>query len=194
MSKRSKKPKSSLRSIDDCNRAMREIALYEIEIEKIQGECDEAVNTALARAHRLAKPRLERKHALIADLAAYCEEHKDALTVGGKTVEMLFGRFGWRLSPPALKIAKGFKVDGKKATWEALVALVKEKLGAAYIQVKETVKRDEIKAAGFDDGELLAAGLAIEQDDEWWYEVDRTALATPGVRAGGSAAPAEGRR
>jgi phage host-nuclease inhibitor protein Gam len=184
MSRRGKKPASSFRSVDDCDRAMREIALYEIEVEKIQGECDEAVNSAVARAARLAKPRLERKYALVADLAAYCEEHKDELTAAGKTVEMLFGRVGWRMSPPALIIAKGVKIGGKRATWDGLVGLVKEKLGEAYVLVKETVKKDEIKKAGFDDAELLAAGLAIDQGDEWFYEVDRAKLE----------APAEGRR
>lgn len=166
---------SSFASLEDCNAAMRRIALLDIELEKISGECDAEITKAKSAAGRRSKSKAEQKAQLVADLALYCGAHKVELTAAGKTVEMLFGRVGWRLSPPALKIAKGVKVGGKRATWDGLVALVKEKLGDAYVRVEESVAKDEIKKAEFDADELLAAGLVIYQDDEWFYEIDRGA-------------------
>lgn len=193
MTRREKKPASAFQSLDDCSAALRRIALLDIELEKIQGECDWVIAAAKRDAERRAKSKAEVRRQLVNDLAAYCEEHKAELTAAGKTIEMTYGRVGWRMNPPELRIAKGVKVGGQKATWDSLVALVKEKLGAAYVRVKESVAKDEIKKAGFDDDELLAAGLAIEQRDEWFYEIDRARVA-PAVIAGGSAAPAEERR
>lgn len=189
MTRRAKKPASAFVSIDDCNAAMRRIALLDIELEKIQGECDTVITMAKREAEKRAKSKVELKKQLVYDLAAFCEERKGELTAAGKTVEMLYGRLGWRLSPGELKLAK---VKGERRTWGSVVALVMKVLGGEFIRVKHEVKKDEIKAAAFDATKLERAGLVIEQRDEWFYELDRTrALAAPGVIAGGSAAPAQ---
>jgi phage host-nuclease inhibitor protein Gam len=184
---RAKKPAPAFETLSDCDDALRRIALLDIELEKIEGDCNWVIAAAKRDAERAAKSKVEQRARLVAELELFFEAHKRELTHdhANRTVELLYGQAGWRLSPPALKIARGVKIGGKRATWAGLVALVKEKLGIEYVRVEESVKKDEIKAAGFDDDELLAAGLAVQQDDEWWFEVDRERVSGSGCQVPG---------
>ena len=155
-----------LETLDDCNDALRQIGLLEVDLGHIEGICDKQVARSKARASELARGVIEKRDALVAHLELYYELCREALESDGKTTTLTYGKMGRRRST-ALKPA------GTR-TWKQVLEAVKARNGGAFIRTKEEVDKEALRKLSPE--QLSAVGLQLEGDDVWFYEVDRVRL------------------
>ncbi len=74
--------------------------------DKIQSGLNAKVDELKAKAMVDDEPHQEKISQLVEGLFAFAEAHRDELTDGGKrkTVEVPTGTFGWRMTPPSVKL------------------------------------------------------------------------------------------
>jgi len=99
--------------------------------------------------------------AIFRDLDKFLRTHRDEIVAGGrKTVALTHGVLGFRLPPESLVLSPGFTEA------DAIAALRKRHAAEAalYIQVTESLRKDDLKAM-FDDEELAQLGLELDQEE-----------------------------
>lgn len=106
------------------------------------------------------EPFVKHKRALETSLQAYAEYHREELFASKKTVDLLFGQFGYRKST-SLK-------PGPKNTWAKVLEKLKRLAKRDAIRVRESVDKDELST--WSDDRLEAVGVARESKDQFWYE------------------------
>lgn len=167
------KPKNTITS-----RTLAEAAMSEIDsIDRQFADWDmkEAEGVAVVREQFAAIRKennyagLEAKRALlIKELEAWAET--DCANWDGKrTIKTPFGRLGFRTSTPAVVLVK--KVS--KSFDAAIEWLERLRLSQFVREVKEVNKEailSEYSAKTLDEKALLAAGLKVKQEDEFWIE------------------------
>lgn len=126
-------------SVDDLNRLMHRLGAVD---RRITAREDKG-NDQKARVDRVTEeataPMKSEREALVATIQAYAIANRDELTNNGedKTVEMRHGILKW------YREGKGtLEVPDEEA---AIAALKKKRGGRAYVRVKESLKRDELK-------------------------------------------------
>lgn len=97
---------------DESAEVLAKIAKEQRKIERIKSELNEEVDKLKADATSQAKEHEENILELVEGLYVFAEANRDSLTYHGrrKTVELSTGIFGWRLTPPAVKISNIKKV------------------------------------------------------------------------------------
>ena len=168
--KRHKTAAQELATLDECNDALRQVGLLELDLECVKTWCDEQVLVAKKEATERAKKTIAKRDALVIQLELYYERHKQDLEAGGKkTVVLTYGKMGRRLST-SLKTAS-------RQTWKKVL----EKVQAAYadgrfVRTKEEVDKDAVRKANLTSPELSKLGLRLDSEHAWWYEIDRSKL------------------
>ena len=131
MGTRYKPDTGKLNSLDDVDLALKEIGLAEKELDAI----DAKLNAEIAKLKEKAVKDGEEKRKLItekvAKIQAYAEYNKGDLFKENKSVELNFGKFGYR---------KSSKISVKKTTLELL-----KKLLESHVQELEAEKSEERK-------------------------------------------------
>jgi phage host-nuclease inhibitor protein Gam len=98
-------------------------------------------------------------------IQAFSVENKDELFSKKKSVESIFGTFGFRTGTPKLKTLKGF-------TWPAVTNLLKEFL-PTYVRVTEEPAKDKL-LADRDNEEISGlfgkVGISVIQDESFFVE------------------------
>lgn len=86
-----------------------------------------------------------------------------------RSLKLLHGTIGYRLTPFAVKLIRGFKM-------ERVVALAKTILGANYVRTKEELDKDTILAnrAQIPPATLASCGLRIEQGEAFYATPEKT--------------------
>ena len=170
MAGRPKIPTSEILSEEQANAAMLEMLTAQVELEKLQG----AMDLARAAATTKFEKDLDARKSRLADLTeqlqtwylAYAEVPENR-----KSITLAHGVIGDRISPPALKPLN------RKWSWKAIGAVLQSKYGAKFFHAAETPKPDKDKIrAELDDEQLKVCGLKVEQDEEFYIELDRTTL------------------
>jgi phage host-nuclease inhibitor protein Gam len=132
-----------IETVEDANLVLKEIGLLETELAAIDSEAHKAIAEIKEAAAKNGEPKRKRIAELSGLLAAFAEYNKGDLFRERKTVELSFGKFGYRASTV---------ISVKKTTVELL-----RKLGLGkYIRVKEEPNKEAM-------GEL---------DDETLHQVD----------------------
>lgn len=78
-----------------------------------------------------------------------------------RTVDLTFGKIGFRTPPATLRLSRGFS----EADVVELFKRAHPKEWASYVQVRESLRRDEIKFA-FSIDELEKLGLSLDQKEQ----------------------------
>jgi len=125
---------------------------------------------------------LEIKGKMDADFAViqqYCEENREAMFVGGKSIETNGVKVGFKDGKPKVEILEpieGYDAERVKELWEAALGLVKVKL-PDYVRTVEEIS----KAKLIEDREqpavirgLVKCGLCIVQDETFFIKVTKT--------------------
>ena len=137
----------------------------------MQGEAD------LARAAVTAKfeARLDAAKKKIADnfeslQAWYMAHHKTLELPGRKSVDMTYGTLGRRLGNPTLKILN------RSWTWAGVTQKVRAVYGSvAYFHEPKPPELDREKLRmGLDDEQLKVCGLKVEQEENFYCDLDRS--------------------
>ncbi len=98
---------------------------------------------------------------------AWAEAHPQDFA-GKKSLELLHGIVGWRVSPPAIKPMRGY-------TWSAVLDRLKALARGEYIRVKEEVNKDALLAAR-ESEDLRGLYCQVEQADEFFIDPKLTSV------------------
>lgn len=165
------KPRNSITSRDQAEAAMSRI--NQIDMQFAAWDLKEATAVSLIR-EQFAELRKDNNHiGLEAERALLMKELQDWAEVDSqnwekKTLETPFGKFGFRVSQPAVvlvrKVARSFK---------HALELLQGKMPEFVRQVPEVDKEAILaaeRAGHLDERALKACGLEIKQEDEFWVE------------------------
>ena len=134
-----------------------EIAALVINERSLKAEMDAALNTTREGFEEQLADVNEELAGLLPRAMAWAESHTEDFA-GKKTLEMLHGLVGWRLSTPTLKPIKGW-------TWKRVLAKIKSlpAMAKSYIRTKEEVNKQAIIADrdGLSGDALAAIGVKI---------------------------------
>lgn len=160
-------------SIEDANAVLRDIALCQIELQKIDAPAAEDIKRIQAGAEHAGRQYRERIETLEALLVPYAEANKDQLFPDDKkrSVSVTFGMFGYRKSTSIV-------IDDEAKTIEAIEISKKnlaKKLGLTDAVVRDP-KIHKTKLRKFSDDILAKFGIRRETADTFFYEVDIEAV------------------
>jgi phage host-nuclease inhibitor protein Gam len=153
-----------LRSWDDFDRALREVALIDLQVGKLDDVRREAVLAATTTFDVLSQKPLKNRERIADELEAYYKAHRKEAEAGGKrSIDLNFGRAGFRKGGPKLALRKGWK-------WGDVLNALKEQFAARFVNSKESIDKDALKSANLADAEMEALGVKITQKEEFFFE------------------------
>jgi phage host-nuclease inhibitor protein Gam len=155
------KDELALKSWDDVDITLKEIAECELEIENITTEMNQKIHDIKLEAEMKAKPLQDRIERLGLDIKAFVEENKAELN--GKTKQLNFGKTGFRLST---------KLVLKKV--ETVLENLKRFKMEDCITVKESINKDVLKK--YPEADIIKVGGTLKKEDVFWYETEREKL------------------
>ncbi len=162
----------ALRSWEDVNEALRQMAEATIALEDIQGEMNKQILGAKKAAEEQGKPYKDRIAKLGHEIKDYATEHRADM---GKTKSkvLTFGTVGFRQST-SVSLPKA------KDKLEQIIRKLKARKMSDCIVVEEKISKDALKKYGEDT--VNAVGATWKQKDEFGYDLDLAKLAQ--IKAG----------
>lgn len=154
-----------LKSWDDVDNALKEIAENEIKLDELEGEATKQIHGIKLAAGIEMKPYQDRIDALGRDIKEFVSEHKDELE--GKTRAMKFGKTGFRLSTT-------LSLPSAKDKLEKIIAKLRRRKMDDCVVVKESVSKEVLKK--YDESTIIEVGGTLKKVDEFWYETDRAKI------------------
>ena len=151
----------ALKSWEDVNDALREIAQEQIALNDIDGEMNKQIIGIKKIAEQDAKPHADRIAKLEKDLKDFVEDHRDDLGKA-KSMTLNFGEVGYRLST-------SITLPKDKEKLAEIIRRLKTRQMTDCIVVEETVSRENLKKYGEDT--VNAVGATWKQKDAFGYDV-----------------------
>ena len=145
------------KSLNEAAQFLAQIGEEQRATDEIKSGLNAVVDKLKAKAVADSEPHQEKVSQLVEGLFAFAEAHRDELTDHGKrkTVEVPTGIFGWRMTPPAVKLRD------VESILESLKALKLER----FIRTKEEVDKEamlkEPEVAG------TVKGVSIGQHEDF---------------------------
>lgn len=160
------KPKFDYKPITDLNgvdNVLREIAEIDRDLDLIEIDKNEKIDAIKEAAKEEAKLLIAQKDFLGKSLALYTEENKKDLIKDGKTVNLNFGKIGYRQST---------SLETKsKVTWAKVLGYLEENNHKDCLTYKATVDKSEL--AKKEDSFLDKVGVFVKIQDNFFYEVNK---------------------
>lgn len=151
----------ALKSWEDADKALREIAEEQIALQDIESEMQRQVIGIKKIADQDSKPHADRIAKLEHDLKEFVEDHRDELGKA-KTKALNFGEVGYRLSTSvSLPKAKEKIAD--------IIRKLKARGMNDCIVTKEDISKDNLKKYGEDT--VNAVGATWKQKDAFGYDI-----------------------
>nr|DAP14019.1 MAG TPA: hypothetical protein [Caudoviricetes sp.] len=156
----------ALKSWEQVDAALKEIAENEIALADIEGDMNRQLNGIKITAAQDAKPHQDRIDKLGKDIKEFVEEHREDLGKK-KTMALNFGETGFRQST-TISLPKA------KDKLDEIIRKLKSRKMTDCIITKETVDKEALKKYGED--KVTAVGAGFKQKDTFWYEAARDKL------------------
>jgi phage host-nuclease inhibitor protein Gam len=147
-----------INSLEDANLVLKEIGLLERELESIDAEAHKQMADIKAAAVKKGETLRKRIIDNAALLGAYAEYNRSELFKERKSVDLVFGSFGYR---------KSTSISVKKTTLE----LLKKLNLAKYIRLKE--EPDKEAMAAMTDEELVQVDAVRKVKDDFFCEANK---------------------
>ena len=154
-----------LKSWDNVNAALKEIARGEIEIAEIEGQMNIQINDIKEQAEKQCAPIRDAIDELGKQLKDFSEINRPDFGKG-KSRKLAFGTLGWRASS-AITI--------KKALTEKIIDNLRKLDMGDCVKVTESVNKDIL--ATYPEDKIKASGATLVKKDTFWYETDKQSLA-----------------
>lgn len=151
----------AIKSWEEADAALREIAEKQIALQDIESEMQRQIIGAKKIAEQDSKPHVDRIAKLERDLKDFVEDHRDELGKA-KTKALNFGEVGYRLST-SISIPKA------KEKIEDIIRKLKARGMSDCIIVKEEISKENLKKYGEDT--VNAVGATWKQKDAFGYDV-----------------------
>ena len=163
----------SLKSWEDVNDALRQIAEAQIALGDIESDMQKQIIGAQKVAEEQSKPIKDAQARLEREIKAFVTEHRDEMGKA-KTMTLTFGEVGFRLST-AISLPRA------KEKLEEIIRRLKSRQMHDCIVVEEKSSEDALKKYG--DDTVNAVGATWKQSDVFGYEVNIAKLEQ--IKAGG---------
>ena len=160
---RAKPQSSKINNIHEANQTLREIALLQDDLARIDTEADRKIAKIKEDAVKKGEQGRKRIVELEQGLALFAEYNKTDLFPEKRSAELSYGRFGFHRST---RISIKTK-PAEKSTLYLLKTLFPKKA----IRVKEEVDKEELK--DWPDEKLAQINAKKVQNDNFYYEIDR---------------------
>ena len=161
MAKKSAKP--VLRSLEEADNCLREIAECQIAINTIEADMNISINNIKERAVKLSDPMKANIDMLTQQIKDYAEYTRADMT--GKTVQLNFGKYGFRQSSSVSFPAK--KTD-------MVLNNLKQFGMNDCINIKETINKEALER--YKDEDIAKVGASRKIKDSFYLEADKTKI------------------
>ena len=156
----------SFGSVDEFRAAVNLIAEKILAIRKEELTRDKAVQKILDERNAVIEALKQEAAGLLGLCDTYAKDHREEVfPKGTKTGETELCQYFLRLGAPALKA-----LNGKWKEADIIKAAKDDPAWKSFVRVKVSLDKDAVKAAAFDDAELAAHGLRIEQTERLTVE------------------------
>lgn len=162
-----------LKTWEDVNDALRQIAEAQITASEIESDMQKQILGAQKIAEEQTRPYKDSIAHLEREIKMFVTDHRDELGKG-KSRTLTFGEVGFRLSTSVT-------LPRAKEKLEEVIRRLKSRQMTDCILVEEKVSREALKKYGEDT--VNAVGAAWKQSDVFGYEVNIARLEQ--IRAGG---------
>ncbi len=163
----------TLKSWEDVNDALRQIAEAQIALGDIESDMQKQIIGAQKVAEEQSKPIKDAQARLEREIKAFVTEHRDEMGKA-KTMTLTFGEVGFRLST-------FISLPRAKEKLEEIIRRLKSRQMNDCIVVEEKISKEALKKYGEDT--VNAVGAAWKQSDVFGYEVNIAKLEQ--MKAGG---------
>lgn len=156
----------SLKSWEDVNDALRQIAEAQISLGEIQADMQRQVVGAQQVAETQSKPYRDSIARLEREIKDYVTEHRDEMGKS-KSMSLTFGEVGFRLST-------SISLPRAKEKLEEIIRKLKSRQMTDCIVVEEKISKEALRKYGEDT--VNAVGATWRQKDEFGYDVNLAKL------------------
>lgn len=163
----------TLKSWEDVNDALRQIAEAQIALGDIESDMQKQIIGAQKVAEEQSKPIKDAQARLEREIKAFVTEHRDEMGKA-KTMTLTFGEVGFRLST-------SISLPRAKEKLKEIIRRLKSRHMHDCIVVEEKISKDALKKYGEDT--VNAVGATWKQSDVFGYEVNIAKLEQ--IKAGG---------
>lgn len=163
----------SLKSWEDVNDALRQIAEAQIALGDIESDMQKQIIGAQKVAEEQSKPIKDAVARLEREIKAFVTDHRDEMGKA-KSMTLTFGEVGFRLSTSV-------SLPRAKEKVEEIIRRLKSRQMHDCIVVEEKVSKEALKKYGEDT--VNAVGATWKQSDVFGYEVNIAKLEQ--IKAGG---------
>ena len=163
----------TLKSWEDVNDALRQIAEAQIALGDIESDMQKQIIGAQKVAEEQSKPIKDAQARLEREIKAFVTEHRDEMGKA-KTMTLTFGEVGFRLST-------SISLPRAKEKLEEIIRRLKSRQMHDCIAVEEKISKEALKKYGEDT--VNAVGATWKQSDVFGYEVNIAKLEQ--IKAGG---------
>lgn len=162
MKRKSTKEQTSLKSWDEVNEKLHRIAEINAVTKKFKAQADLKHLSIDKQLEGETSSLLDEKLSVERDIELYCKDHRDEFA-NARTRTLNFGLVQLRWLPERVVVLAKWTID-------KVIEEIKRQRITSFIRVKEELNRDEIKAAYLGENGLRKLGLALKQDEEFYYE------------------------
>lgn len=152
----------AIKSWEDVNDALRQIAEAKIAVGEIEGAMQKQILGAKKVAEQQSKPHNDEIARLEREIKTFVTEHRDELGKV-KTKRLTFGEVGFRLST-AISLPRA------KEKLEEIIRKLKSRKMLDCIVTEEKISREALKQYGKDT--VNAVGATWKQEDVFGYELN----------------------
>ena len=156
----------SLKSWEDVNDALRQIAEAQIALGDIESDMQKQIIGAQKVAEEQSKPIKDAQARLEREIKAFVTEHRDEMGKA-KTMTLTFGEVGFRLST-------SISLPRAKEKLEEIIRRLKARQMLECIVVKEEISKEALKKYGEDT--VNAVGATWKQKDVFGYDLNLARL------------------
>lgn len=157
---------TSIKTWEDANDALRQIAEAQLALMDIEGEMNRQILGAKKVAEEQGKAYKDRVGKLERELKDFVTDHRDDMGKT-KTKALTFGEVGFRLSTSV-------QLPRSKEKLEEIIRRLKARKMTDCIVVKEDISKDVLKKYGEDT--VNAVGATWKQSDAFGYELNLAKL------------------
>lgn len=155
----------ALKSWEEVDNTLKQIREAEIELGRIAADAERCMIDIRQQAEESAQPYKDKIKQMELQLKEFTVTNKADLK--GKTMELSFGRVGFRMST---------RLVLPKAVETVISQLRKNGMGDCII-TKESVNKEILKA--YDETTILSVGASLKKEDTFWYETRQEKIAEP---------------
>jgi len=159
---------SVLKNWEDVDMNFKEMGECQLQLEQIEADMNQKISDLKLEAEMKAKPLKDSIKVLERQIKDYAEANRDEL--GSKKTKFVnFGKLGFRKSTK-IKLPRA-----ANKLLEVIKRLRSYGMTDCVIQPPEKIDKDALKK--YPEADILKVGATLDEEDTFWYEVDREKLA-----------------